>query len=93
MGPSYIALSNSLCSFLSLAYLVELSSSDGTSLASSLPFSSLAADLSGGLDAPEELTGDFSTFDLDGDGVLSGPEIVHLAAVLGDDSAENAPSR
>ncbi|WP_334061060.1 hypothetical protein [Limimaricola cinnabarinus] len=51
------------------------------------------SDLSGGLDAPEELTGDFSTFDLDGDGVLSGPEIVHLAAVLGDDSAENAPSR
>lgn len=45
-------------------------------------------DLSGGLDAPEELTGDFSAFDANGDGVLTGPEIVHLATVLKEDPAE-----
>jgi hypothetical protein len=46
------------------------------------------SDLSGGLDAPEELTGDFSTFDVNGDGVLTGPEIVHLATVLEEGPAE-----
>ncbi|WP_370159315.1 hypothetical protein [Limimaricola soesokkakensis] len=51
--------------------------------------SSYDSDLSGGLDAPEELTGDFSAFDLDGDGVLRGPEIAHLAAVLEEGPVEN----
>ncbi|WP_162620426.1 hypothetical protein [Limimaricola cinnabarinus] len=46
-------------------------------------------DLSGGLDAPEELTGDFSAFDLNSDGVLAGPEIAHLAAMLEGEPAES----
>lgn len=46
-------------------------------------------DLSGGLDAPEELTGDFSAFDLNGDSVLTGPEIAHLEAVFEEDLPED----
>ncbi|WP_147115263.1 hypothetical protein [Tateyamaria sp. syn59] len=51
--------------------------------------SSYDSDLSGGLDAPEELTGDFSAFDLDDNGVIEGEEIDHLRTVIEEGLAQD----